>query len=420
MDYNNYNNIKILNNLILSNKLGIQGDGSINYGTSGQVLISNGDVGPPTWTDTGTGTGTGTGTENIWSTFSDEYRVANGIGNISSGTTVKTLKEQNQTFKDLLEAIFSLERIPKLNITINNHDVYITNSIFKARFGEPYTNMHFQLNFNRGLVNNAFEITGTSKITNLRGFDPPKSVLILKRPVNHSPTGNTTYLNISENISISIDITNVNAFSTQLIKYIYTINDNDHFFNEIDIWYYEYKFNILEQTEFISTQQEVYHNAPHNDPDNVQRFPQLFSQDRTLSRQISIYKPVFLKVNGQLTELTDQDFIKQHPNDNSNNNTREVYYDTKTIYINGMSINMNNMGNEIYIPLNEFTNAANIKLFAMDNFITKKFVEYTGSISREVLSENLIYNNIDYGKYFLITFPITDLIGPNDYKITLN
>lgn len=423
------NNVKIVKDLILGSKLGIEDSaGNINYGTDGQVLTSGGNGNDPKWTDMSSGSGIGSG-DDIWKindiTNYGNYIVKNPIGNINHGVTVNSLATDYPTLPKVLQALLNIGKVDikpisySVNSSANIHN-FTNNSV---KFGSDYSafDVEITLRFDRDVVINAYDSTGTTPLNDIRAYNAPENVTI--KPLSSSNESHITNLEITET-TINISSSSQTYNGSQYENYNYTIpNVNSNKFDKNNKWIYQFRFDIpasITQTSTI----DVYNNTPHNNNGVANTFPKISSYlERTGA--ILVYKPVFIEQDinqtATIVELSSNTTTRAATN-HSNNNTTRLYHNNRVIHINGYAIS--NKQRNLYIPFTITTidigyyDTRKLKVEVFDDVLNKSYIDDSDYIVHKITNFDLSDDGTDYKSYLRIEYDSTKVRSEVDIKLT--
>lgn len=100
--------------------------------------------------------------------------VKNGRGDITTGTTITEIRNNNSTLDDVVAKMLELEAPLEVIPTTTGLSFTWTTGNTQIKLDSNYTG--HTARFNRGSWNNAYDITGTTLDTNSKGQNPPSSV----------------------------------------------------------------------------------------------------------------------------------------------------------------------------------------------------------------------------------------------------
>jgi len=314
------------------------------------------------------------GTGPLLDNYPDFHIVKNGIGDITSQTTVADLKSNNSDITDVIAKMLRIEAPPVLVPTISGVSFTITTSNAHVKLNTAFPSS-ITLRFNRGTWSNAFESDGSTPVTTIP--HNPGDLVILNSGFGFNGTNSNT----------NITTTSITNTSPSDVYYTENLPSAGNFNTWGDVTLTASKTTSNNSTGDVY---DNYGNITTITPTN---------QTFTTTKIWSVYKPVFL--NG--TEVT----VSQAPGNTAGSNpslpgTVKGFSNTSyIIYID------HNWGETMQIPFNP----TNVQQY--DASITNAW--YNVQFTVTTLSSN--YNG--YGQYYQVDLNIAQRTIPIDVKISI-
>ena len=209
--------------------------------------------------------------------------VKNGRGDITTGTTITDIRNNNSTLDDVVAKMLELEA--PLNLVPSTKGlsfVWVTSNT-QIKLGSSYNSSH-TARFNRGSWDNAYDITGTTIDQSSKAQNPPSSVTftysatysVSSQTISHGQTINQTSPNSVDftkssgltgtydtwtesngnDYNITTTMTSVSPPTITVYSkapFAYSYNNTTNTYNTITLKYYVYKPLFVNSVEIISS-----------------------------------------------------------------------------------------------------------------------------------------------------------------------
>jgi len=300
--------------------------------------------------------------------------VKNGRGDITTGTTITQIRNNNSTLDDVVAKMLELEAPLEVTPTTTGLSfVWITPNT-KIKLNSSYNSSH-SARFNRGSWNNAYDITGTTLDTASKGQNPPSSVTftysagygISPVSVSHGQTITTTSPN---NVTFTISSGLTGSYDTWT-----TSNSNN----------YQVTTNM---TSVSSPTITVYSKAPF-----ANSYTNTTSSYSTITLQYYVYKPLYVnsvEITSSYTGTSSAANSGQPVTYQIFTNTNDVIVPDHTYnYVVAVPFNPTN----VYLYDSAFTNS----------WIAENTNDWSASATSYPTTNYLLPSQTSNGDYYLVT-----------------